>query len=135
MEMKFRVKTNDAEVLKKYGFKLPEEWLKSGLLEGTYFGSILPLGGTYHSGMDDLILMMDTIYQLTKDGLLERITDGIIESNNGFTELHNITKQIHQWINENYYPYGELTVTCDGVTLRTTEKCIPMKVGVDNEAN
>lgn len=120
--MKFRVKTNDAEVLKKYGFKLPEEWLKSGLLEGTNvskycmmdgcfyiyqmdeedsskiavedeFKNPLLTGwidtrndrntlwfdvipwGTYHSGMDDLILMMDVIYELTLDGLLERIED------------------------------------------------------------
>lgn len=118
--MKFKVKTSDAEVLKKYGFKLPEEWLASGALDGTNvseycmmdgcfymfkmdedeptkiavetdFDNALLEGwidtrngnntlwfdvipwGTYHSGMSELLPMMDVIYQMTKDGLLERI--------------------------------------------------------------
>lgn len=120
--MKFKVKTTDVEVLKKYGFRLPEEWLASGALEGTNvdeycmidgrfymfrmdeedtskiavegeFGNPLLEGwidtydgrntlwfdaiplGTFHTGMDDLLPMMDVIYQLTKDGLLERIEE------------------------------------------------------------
>lgn len=118
--MRFKVKINDMEILKKYGFKLPEEWLASGELDGTNvtegcmmdncfymfkmdgedpskiavedeFGNPLLEGwidtrdgrntlwfdvepcGTYHTGMDELLPMMDMIYQLTMDGLLERI--------------------------------------------------------------
>lgn len=117
--MKFTVKKNDAEVLKKYGFKLPEEWISSGALDGTNvcrgcmldncyyiyqmdeenpskiavetdFGNPLLTGwidtrdgrntlwfdvvpwGTYHTGMDDLFLMMDIVHQLTLDGILEK---------------------------------------------------------------
>lgn len=117
--MKFIVKTNNADILKKYGFMLPEEWLASGAFDGTSasdgymiedcfymfkmdeeypskiaveedFAYPLLQGwidtrygkntlwfdaipwGTFHSGMDDLLPMMDVIYQLTIDGLLER---------------------------------------------------------------
>lgn len=118
--MKFKVKTTDIEVLKKYGFKLDREWLASGafddtnmdehsliggcfyiyqmdeenplkiavdddfgnpLLEGwidtrnrnnTLWFDVIPYG-TYHSCMDDLLLMMNVIYELTRDGLLERV--------------------------------------------------------------
>lgn len=117
--MKFKVKTSDAGALKIYGFKLPEEWLASGALDGTNVsegcmidgcfyifgmdeenpskiaveyevGNPLIEGwidtregrntlwfdvepcGTYHISMDELLPMMDVIYQLTKDGLLER---------------------------------------------------------------
>lgn len=120
--MRFKVNTSDVDVLKKYGFKLPEEWLACGALDGTNvskycmidgclymfqmdeedpskiavedeFGNPLLEGwidtrdgvntlwfdvipwGTYHSGMDDLLPMMELIYQLTKDGLLERIDE------------------------------------------------------------
>lgn len=120
--MKFKVKTSDVDTLKKYGFKLPEEWLASGALDGTNvseycmmdgcfyifgmdeenpskiavedeFGNPLLEGwvdtregrntlwfditpwGTYHSGMDELLPMMNVIYQLTMDGLLERIDE------------------------------------------------------------
>lgn len=120
--MKFKVKTSDVDTLKKYGFKLPEEWLASGALDGTNvskdcmmdgcfylfkmdeedpskiaveedFTNPLLQGwidtrdedntlwfdvtpwGTYHSEMDDLLPMMVVIYQLTMDGLLERIDE------------------------------------------------------------
>lgn len=120
--MRFKVKTSDVEVLKKYGFHLPEKWLSSGALNGTNVSEgcmmdgcfyiyqmdeenplkiavedeaenplltgwidtrenrntlwfdVIPWG-TYHSGMDDLLLMMNMIYQLTIDGLLERIEE------------------------------------------------------------
>lgn len=120
--MRFKVKTTDVEVLKKYGFKLPEEWLASGALDGTNVsegcmmnGCLYMFGmdeedpskiavedeagnpliegwidtredrntlwfdvepcGTYHISMDELLPMMDMIYQLTMDGLLERIDE------------------------------------------------------------
>lgn len=121
--MRFKVKTTDAEVLKKYGFKLPEEWLASGalddanvneysmiderfyiyqmdeedpskiatddvdggnpLIEGwidirngsnTLWFDVTPCG-TYHSSMEDLLTMMNVIYELTRDGLLERVEE------------------------------------------------------------
>ena len=120
--MIFKVKTNDKEILKKYGFMLPNEWLSSGALDGSNVDKYCMMDGcfymykmdeeepskievecdyrnpsltgwidtrdernilwfdavpncTYHIGMDDLILMMDVIYQLIKDGLLERIDE------------------------------------------------------------
>lgn len=120
--MKFKVKTSDVDTLKKYGFKLPEEWLASGALDGTNVseccmidGCLYVFGmdkedpskiavedevgnpliegwidtregrntlwfnaipwGTYHIGMDELLPMMDVIYQLAIDGLLERIDE------------------------------------------------------------
>lgn len=119
--MRFKVKTNNTEVLKKYGFKLPEEWLANGALDGTnvsegclidgcfyMFGmdeedpskiAVESTGnpiiegwidtregrntiwfdvepyGTCHIGMYDLLPMIDVVYQLTMDGLLERIDE------------------------------------------------------------
>lgn len=120
--MRFKVKTSDVDTLKKYGFKLPEEWLESGALDGTNVSdgclmngcfhmfkmdeenpskiavddevenpllegwidtrdnrnilwfNVMPWG-TYYSGMDELLPMMDVIYRMAKDGLLERIDE------------------------------------------------------------
>lgn len=123
--MRFKIKTDDVEVLEKYGFKLPEEWLASGALEDTNVSEHCMMKGcfyiyqmdeenpskiavadevgnplfeawidtregrnilwfsirpfdSFYSSMDELLPMMDIIYQLTKDGLLERI------ENNGY---------------------------------------------------
>lgn len=114
--MRFRVKTNDEKILRKYGFKPREEWLDNGalydtnvvnyvrrnyfylfkmdeenpskvaveenfqnaLFEGvidtnnTLWFNIAP-GESYRCGMNELLLMMDIIYQMTKDGILEKI--------------------------------------------------------------
>ena len=118
--MEFIINKKNFHRLKEYGFKLPEEWLTSGALEGTNVNEYCMMDGcyyiylmdgenpfkiavedsgnpllegwvdtrpgeygilwfdaipycTYHVGMDDLEMMMDIIYRMTKEGILERI--------------------------------------------------------------
>lgn len=114
--MKFIVNKKDFHGLKEYGFKLPDEWLESGLLDETNikdcmmdncyytylfestsqiavddYGNPLLMGWidtrpknygilwfdvipycTYHAEMDDLEMMMDIIYKMTREGILKK---------------------------------------------------------------